>query len=926
MLGNTSTTNVSGPLGVLQLKQGLKTSNKCLSCFSVDESTTLNNEKKLKAWKTKEDNPVIVDCLTSENAYNNHIQFSNNLNVNQANKIISQPKLSSTIDSSVHKCSINLDCSKLLDDSRSKYLLSSGAPEPIIKTSFSGLNYLYIPACKESFTTSKQLPLHQNIHVNKKPSGTELINKDKHISKILKSKSAMSITSDKISCKNSDKNYSEIHSNDSIAGDHSNIIFQPTNLDKKKFHLVHSNLVSMSSADEKYNQTIQTNCQNFLPLDLPTELQSSPIKYENREKCRDPWRPTEFESNSLCLVEKCHSDHTQENNAKRRTGASCQALKHAVLSLNRLDDFFMEKIGEGFFSEVFKVTHKVTGQVMVLKMNQLPANRPNMLKEVQLMNKLNHPNILRFMGVCVHEGQLHALTEYINNGSLEQLIMARHLPLSHLTKMNLAQDIGRGMAYLHSRGIFHRDLTSKNVLIKRHEKTEKLTAVVGDFGLASKIPDPNSGYRLSTVGSPYWMSPECLKGQWYDHRSDVFSFGIVICELIGRVPADPDVLPRSDNFGLDYLAVAEICAPADPPPVFLQLAFNCCTYEPKSRPTFPEIVLILENLIKNYNHQSRIHYHAMPRSAETALLTLDDNVRESRCAQRWTARRRSHSADARSCDNATPSDKARCHSSRRVAELASRSDPHYRPMTANPFQALGGVKKILGDLFSSCLELPSLEDIRPNIVDNVDSKFKLTNSINITKVLERTKPNSEPSSPTARRKWEKKVIKTGGGTYFFANPVFKESWEFRRRGSCESGFWSCIDEDSSPESSNHRHASTLSSSAASSLFLLDDHRTSSIFTDSSEDIASLGGGDSSYWEEKLNSIGSSSTTISKIVEYFEKKQGIGSKNTNDKAPNKINLLKASFESGVPLCNVSTAQRLVICDGAVKNKLSLFDKK
>ncbi|XP_053594915.1 dual specificity protein kinase splB isoform X1 [Microplitis demolitor] len=978
MLGNVSNASASGHISVLHSKQGIRTSNKCLSCFSVDENASVTREEKLKSCKIKDNNRVMVVSETNINSQVSNLckrscqlpcsyktenflpkttcsidsKFSKSSKINQANKIFLRPKSSPMITSTVHKCSTNTDCPELLIGPKSEYSVSHSASNSTKKSSSSDLNCLYVQTNtnKELLTSSKKLfSIHHDMHVNKEPcsSGHEFAHRDQYISKISNSKSVLPIKSNKVICNVVDgndscsvrnieycpilsKEISEIQTTKSspiFNNDNSNITDQTVNLDGQNSSINNLDFATTSLIDEKRcGQEMQNHCITFLPQDLPTELQSSPVSYKDREKCQDSWRPTELEGNLLCSIQQYNSDNIQEHIIRRRTGASCQALRHAVSSLNRLDDFYTEKIGSGFFSEVFKVTHKVTGQIMVLKMNQLPANRPNMLKEVQLMNKLNHPNILRFMGVCVHEGQLHALTEYINNGSLEQLIMARHKPLSHLTKMNLAEDIARGMSYLHSRGIFHRDLTSKNVLIKRLEINESLMAVVGDFGLAAKIPDPSSGYRLSTVGSPYWMSPECLKGQWYDHRSDIFSFGIVICELIGRVPADPDVLPRSDNFGLDYLAVAEICALTDPPPAFLQLAFDCCTvsnYEPKSRPTFPEIVTILDNLIRNYDKQSRISRLIQRCGGAALLTTIDDSVREGRNFQRRTARQRSRSADARSCDNATPSDKARCHSARRVAELASRRDPHYRPMTANPFQALGGIKKILGDLFSSCLELPSLEDIRPSILDSVDSKFKLARNDDIVKVLERKKPKSEPSSPTARKKWEKKVITKIGAASFFAHPLFRESWELRRRGSCESGFWSCVGEDLSPEPPNRRQTSTLSSSAASSLFLLDDHRTSSIFTDSSEDIASLGGGDSSYWEEKLSS---SSKTISKIVEYFERKQATASKNTREATSNRTALLKTNLEGNMPLCSISAAQRLVICDGAVKSKLPLFNKK
>lgn len=391
--------------------------------------------------------------------------------------------------------------------------------------------------------------------------------------------------------------------------------------------------------------------------------------------------------------------------AMERQVSSCQALKEAVATLYNMDDFEMTKIGEGFFSEVFKVEHKSHGKVMVLKRNKHRANRSSMLKEVQLMNTLCHENILKYEGACVHEGQLHALTEYLNGGSLEQLIQTgsvlvdNSFPFVH--RISLAKDITAGLAYLHSKGVFHRDLTSKNILIRRTEQ-QKLTGVVADFGLAARIPKSRDEC-LPQVGSPYWMSPECLRGQYYDHKGDVFSFGIIMCEMIARVEADPDILPRTANFGVDYIAfsnmVNENC-----PPEFLQVAFSCVTIDPDSRPTCSELNTLFDAMLKTLT-DVKVKSKKGPSQVIKEFFTSKMTLSREELPYSPSELARHHHGNGQT--NKTP-----CA----IGEQMSRLDPHYIPSPApgvNPFipllprrlTAMGGGKIVSPkDLYCSCFE------------------------------------------------------------------------------------------------------------------------------------------------------------------------------------------------------------------------------
>uniref|UniRef100_A0A8D8ZJU6 non-specific serine/threonine protein kinase n=1 Tax=Cacopsylla melanoneura TaxID=428564 RepID=A0A8D8ZJU6_9HEMI len=279
-------------------------------------------------------------------------------------------------------------------------------------------------------------------------------------------------------------------------------------------------------------------------------------------------------------------------------------------------------LGQGFFGQVYRVTHRETGEVMVLKeLYRVDEEaEKNFLKEVSVLRSLHHYNVIRFIGVLYKDRKLNLVTEYIAGGTLKELLEDSHELLPWTQRVGFARDIASGMSYLHSMNLIHRDLNSQNCLVR-----ENKTVVVADFGLARIIPSPGTGppssrptvlakvprkalarrsaprkKRYTVVGSPYWMAPEMLHGQEYDQSVDVFSFGIVLCEIIGRVPADPDFLPRLPDFGLNTEEFRlKFCAEdSGCPEPFVRVAFSCCNLDPDLRPPFEVLEVWLEGLSK----------------------------------------------------------------------------------------------------------------------------------------------------------------------------------------------------------------------------------------------------------------------------------------------------------------------------------------
>ena len=152
--------------------------------------------------------------------------------------------------------------------------------------------------------------------------------------------------------------------------------------------------------------------------------------------------------------------------------------------------------------------------------------------EVNMMNKVRHPNVVLLMGICSTAPHLSIITEYLPRGSMYRLLHHTQVQLEFRRRLKMAIDISKGMAYLHSATptIVHRDLKSPNLLVD-----ENFTVKICDFGLA-RVKENTFVQTINGCAgtTPNWMAPEVLRNEKFTEKADVFSMGVILWEVHKR--------------------------------------------------------------------------------------------------------------------------------------------------------------------------------------------------------------------------------------------------------------------------------------------------------------------------------------------------------------------------------------------------------
>lgn len=193
----------------------------------------------------------------------------------------------------------------------------------------------------------------------------------------------------------------------------------------------------------------------------------------------------------------------------------------------------IEHLGSGGMGEVYlavdsKLDRKVALKFLPAQMTAQPDARARFLQEARAASALNHPNVCTIYDIQEHDGQMFIVMEYVEGQTLRN----HKQPFTLKQVVEIGVQVADGLAAAHEKGIVHRDIKTENIMIRKDGIVQ-----IMDFGLAKLHGASRLTKEGSTVGTVGYSSPEQIQGQDTDHRTDLFSLGVVLYELIsGELP------------------------------------------------------------------------------------------------------------------------------------------------------------------------------------------------------------------------------------------------------------------------------------------------------------------------------------------------------------------------------------------------------
>ncbi|UYV74294.1 MAP3K13 [Cordylochernes scorpioides] len=235
-------------------------------------------------------------------------------------------------------------------------------------------------------------------------------------------------------------------------------------------------------------------------------------------------------------------------------------------------------IGSGAQGAVYK--GRLSGDLVAVK-----KVRERSEIEIRHLAKLRHKNIVAFKGVCSSDPVFCIVMEYCEKGQLYDVLRSG-ASISPITVVDWSHQIASGMAYLHQHKIIHRDLKSPNVLITKDDVLK-----ISDFGTSKQWSEHSA--TMSFAGTVAWMAPEIIKNEPCSDKVDVWSFGVVLWELLTCEAPYRDMDSSAIIWGVGSNTL-RLHIPASCPEGFRLLMTQCWSIKPRNRPSFRNILLHLQ--------------------------------------------------------------------------------------------------------------------------------------------------------------------------------------------------------------------------------------------------------------------------------------------------------------------------------------------